>query len=169
MKTKWFHGFFVVLFLISTSCLAVAAEEKLASSVTAYMAVTPENNQVLADFIKKKLGVEVKQQYMSCGEIQAKMTAEAPRFSADMVIHACEPQAFLAKEKGWSLPYDSPNWRGLDKVWKDPDNHWFSHGTLSFFLVGSKKNWPKRAIPCRRAGMTSWIRNGRGKSLHPLR
>lgn len=127
----------IVCFWIFTALPVFA--QKLASSISAYMAVTPENNKVLADFVKEKLGVAVNQQYMSCGEIQSRMMAEAPRFSGDMVIHACGPQAFLARKEGWTLPYDSPTWRGLDKKWKDPDNHWFNHGTLSFFLVGSKK------------------------------
>lgn len=138
MKGKLGISMGLVVCLVMFFCLP-AYSEKLDSSINAYMAVTPDNNKLLADFIKEKLGVTVNQQYMSCGEIQSRMMAEAPRFSADMAIHACGPQAFLAKEKGWSLPYDSPTWRGATEVWKDSDNYWVSHGTLSFFLVGSKK------------------------------
>ena len=135
---RWIISVGLIACVLIFFCFPVHAQ-KLASSINAYMAVTPDNNKVLADFIKKKLGVSVNQQYMSCGEIQSRMMAEAPRFSADMVIHACGPQAFLAKKKGWTIPYDSPTWRGANEIWKDPDNHWFNHGTLSFFLVGSKK------------------------------
>jgi len=139
MKGKMLVCIGLLVCVMVIFCSLGKAEEKLASSISAYMAVTPDNNKLLADFIKEKLGVTVNQQYMSCGEIQSRIMAEAPRFSADMVIHACGPQAFLAKEKGWSVPYDSSTWRGASEVWKDPDNYWFSHGTLSFFLVGSKK------------------------------
>jgi len=151
MKSKWLISVGLVVCLLMAFALPMCAptppveeeappvEEELAKYIKAYMAITPENNIELCNFIKEELGVEVRQTYTSCGECEAKLIAEAPRFSADMVIHMCGPQAFVAKDEGWSIAYDSPIWREASEIWKDPDNYWWSHGNLSFYLVGSKE------------------------------
>lgn len=130
------------IFIFSSIALAggtkeVAEEEKLASSIRAYAAFAPDNNVELSKFFKEKLGVEIKYIDISCGEIEAKLTAEAPNFSAD-IVWACGPQAARAKREGWAIPYDSPSWRGVGVEFKDPDNYWFSVGNYQFILCGNK-------------------------------
>lgn len=113
---------------------APPVEEELAKSILAYMTIGDDNNKVVIDFIKEKLGVEVKVSDLSCGEVYARLEAEAPRFATDMVMYACAPEAMDAREKGWSVAYDSPNWRDAGPVFKDPDNYWWNLGNFHFVL-----------------------------------
>lgn len=92
----------------------------------------------IAEFIKEELGVELINHYSSCGEIEARLRVEAPRFSADMTLCSCSPQGFLCKTNEWTVPYDSPEWRDAG-LFKDPDNHWFDLGKYSFVVVGNKQ------------------------------
>jgi iron(III) transport system substrate-binding protein len=139
MKAKLIASVGLVLCLLMFFGISVAQEKKLASSITAYMGLSPSGNEEVTKFIKEKLGVEVKQTFMSYGEIGAKMKAEAPRFSADMCIGIGTPQAVEAKKEGWSVPYDSPTWRGVSELYKDPNNYHFNMGVDALAWVVNKK------------------------------
>ena len=121
-----------------TPAPAPAPAPQLAKSISAFMSIGLENDEAIAKYIKEKLGVEIEIFDLSCGKIHARLKAEAPRFSADMALAACGPQAADAKEYGWSVPYASPPWQGAGELWVDPDNHWCNFGNLSFVLVGNK-------------------------------
>ena len=152
MRSKWLISMGLVVCLLMAFALPMCApappaeeeeappvvEEELAKSIRAYMSSTPEHVADQANFIKQKLGVEVRYLYMSCGVIGARLEAEAPRFSADMCISVCGPQAVTAKKEGWSIAYDSPVWRGLGSEWKDPDDYWFNTACVVFVLVGNE-------------------------------
>ncbi len=114
-----------------------------AEEINAFMGTSPDNNAKIVKFIKDKTGITVNQTFQSCGEIEAKMKAEAPNFSADMVIGACSPQAFLAKRNGWSVPYLSPGWKGVPEVFVDPKGEWYNIATFSFVLVGNRDRLAK--------------------------
>lgn len=134
MKGKLVVGAALIICLGMFPCISAVAQE-----ITAYMAVSPEDNDKVTDFIKAQTGVTVKQTFMSYGEIGAKMKAEAPRFSADMCIGIGSPQAVEAKKEGWLIPYDSSTWRGASKLWKDPDNSYFNFALDSLAMVVNKK------------------------------
>jgi len=121
----------------------VLAGSAMAEDINAYMGTSPDNNAKIAKFIKDKLGVTVNQTFQSCGEIEAKLKAEAPNFSADMIIGACSPQGFLAKKSGWSVPYVSPAWNGVPEAFMDPKGEWYNIATFSFVLVGNKDRLAK--------------------------
>ena len=121
----------------------VLAGSAMAEDINAYMGTSPDNNAKIAKFIKDKLGVTVNQTFQSCGEIEAKLKAEAPNFSADMIIGACSPQGFLAKKSGWSYPYVSQAWKGVPELFMDPKGEWYNIATFSFVLVGNKERLAK--------------------------
>ena len=121
----------------------VLAGSAMAEDVNAYMGTSPDNNVKIAKFIKDKTGITVNQTFQSCGEIEAKMKAEAPNFSAEMVIGACSPQGYLAKSSGWSVPYVSPAWKGVPELFMDPKGEFYHMATFSFVLVGNKDRLAK--------------------------
>jgi len=116
-----------------------AANPKLAASITAFGGSgSVEIDGEVAKFIEKELGVKVKFDSLSHGVIHARVKAEAPRFSVDTCWNVGYPLMLEAKEKGWSVAYDSPNWRGAGDVFVDPDGYWWNNGSWSFVLVGNK-------------------------------
>jgi len=123
-----------------------------AADIRAYMGTSPDNNVKIVDFIKGKTGITVHQTFQSFGEIEARVKAEATNFNADMCIGTGSPLAFMAAEKGWSLAYSSPGWKGVAGVFLDPGKKWFNIGNFSFVLVGNKDKLAKKgcALP------TSW-------------
>ena len=161
MKSKWLISVGLVVCLVMTFALPMCApapappveeekppveeeappvveeEEELAPYITAYMADGAEVFAVISGYIKEELGVDMRYSFLSCGEIGARMRAEAPYFAVDFVS-ACGPQAYLAKEEGWAVAYDSPNWRGAGDLWVDPDNYWWNRDCFSFILDANK-------------------------------
>jgi len=133
------------LLLFSFSLVFAAGEkeaekkEELASFLTVYEGSgSVEIAGEVAKFIKEKLGVELKFSSESHGVIHSRIKAEAPNFSSDMCLNVGFPLMVEAKEKGWSVPYDSPNWKGAGDIWVDPDGYWWNQGMWSFVLVGNK-------------------------------
>lgn len=151
MKSKWLISLGLVVCLVLAFALPMCApapappveeeappvEEELAPYVKAYCSLTIDNGKLIEKFIKESLGVDIRYTISSCGEIEAKLLAEAPRFSADMDIGSCSTACFTAKRRGFCLPYDSPAWRG-ETTWKDPGNNIFGTGTFSFVTAGNK-------------------------------
>ncbi len=114
-------------------------EEELASYLRAYCSLTLDNGKLQGNFIKENLGVEIRYTISSCGEIEAKLLAESPHFSGDIVLGSCSTSAFTAKREGFTLPYDSPPWRDETRIeWKDPDNNIFGTGKFSFVAAGNE-------------------------------
>jgi iron(III) transport system substrate-binding protein len=129
--------------LVAAIFSVVLVSSAMAEEINAFMATSPDNNAKIVQFIKEKTGIDVKQTFQSCGEVEAKMKAEAPNFTADMVIGACSPQGYLAKKNGWTLPYVSPAWKGVPEVFMDPQGHFYHIATFSFVLVGNKERLAK--------------------------
>ncbi len=151
MKTKLI-GLGLVVCLVMAFCLPMCApapappeeelppvEEELASFITAIEgAGSVEIAGDWAKFIEEKTGVAVRFESLSHGPSHAKIKAEAPHFSVDLGSNIGFPLMLEAKEKGWSVAYDSPTWRGAGDVWVDPDNYWWNQGNWAFVLVGNK-------------------------------
>ena len=137
MKVKF------IAVLVAAIFSVVLAGSAMAEEINAFMATSPDNNAMIVQFIKDKLGITVNQTFQSCGEVEAKMKAEAPNFTADMVIGACSPQGYLAKRSGWTYPYVSPAWKGIPEVFVDPKGEFYNICTFSFVLVGNKDRLAK--------------------------
>ncbi len=111
----------------------VSAEE-----IKAYMGTSPENNVKIVNFVKEKTGIQILQTFQSFGEIEARVKSEAPNFNADMIVGCGSPLAFMAKKNKWSVPYQSPGWKGANPVFFDPQGYWFNISNFSFVLVGNR-------------------------------
>ncbi|MBN2568551.1 MAG: extracellular solute-binding protein [Deltaproteobacteria bacterium] len=144
MKTKLSMGILVIFSVMLVGGSVFAADE-----ITAYMGMSPDNNITVVKYIKKKTGIHINQTFQSFGEIEAKVKAEAPNFNADMCLGVGSPLTFMAKKNKWSAPYKSPNWKGVDKVFVDPEGYWFNISNFSFVLVGNKDALAKKgyALP----------------------
>jgi iron(III) transport system substrate-binding protein len=121
----------------------VFAGSAMAQEINAYMGTSPDNNAMIAKFIKDKTGITVNQTFQSFGEIEARMKAEAPNFNADMTIGCGSSTGFLAKKSGWAVPYISPAWKGVSDVFLDPQGNWYNIANFSFVLVGNKDRLAK--------------------------
>ena len=144
-KLKFFAVLIVVFIFATVSVFAggttpeVEEPEELAAFVTVYEGSgSAEIGGDVCKFIGEKLGIEIKFMAESHGPIHSKIKAEAPNFSPDMLLNVGFPLMVEAKEKGWSVAYDSPVWRGTGDVWVDPDGYWWNQGNWAFVLVGNK-------------------------------
>lgn len=118
---------------------AAAAKEKLAPFITIYEGSgSVEIGGKVAKFIQEKLGVELRFTSESHGVIHSRIKAESPNFTGDMALNIGFPLMVEAKQKGWSVSYDSPSWRGAGDVWVDKDGFWWNQGNWAFVLVGNK-------------------------------
>jgi iron(III) transport system substrate-binding protein len=115
--------------------------------VVCYASTTADIMEKFAKVVKEKTGVEVRFRYHSCGEILAKVMAEAPNFQADMLVMVCSPEMQMFKQKGWLVPYDSPVSKKVVRDWgkanpalvNDPDHTMLISDFWHFVLVGNKK------------------------------
>ena len=137
MKGKFIAVVVAAIFSVVLAGSAVAEE------INAYMGTSPDNNALIAKFVKDKTGITVNQTFQSFGEIEARMKAEAPNFNADMVIGCGSSTGFLAKKSGWSIPYVSPAWKGVPDVFMDQKGAWYNIANFSFVLVGNKDRLAK--------------------------
>lgn len=118
--------------------------EELAPFITMYEGTgSAELAGEIAKFIEEKLGVQVKFEALSHGVIHSRIKAEAPHFGADMTCNAGFPMLMEAKERGWSVPYQSPTWAGAAPDWADPDGYWWINSRWSFVLVYNKDRLAK--------------------------
>lgn len=131
-------GRLALMVLIPVLFIAFIMSDVHAQTVKAYMGLSPENNVKVVEFVKAKTGIQILQTFQSFGEIEAKVKSEAPNFNADMITGCGSPLAFMAKKNGWSVPYKSTGWSGVNPVFVDPEGYWFNISNFSFVLVGNK-------------------------------
>jgi len=143
MKKLKFFTVLVVVFIFATVYVFAGGtkppKDELARSITVYEGSgSAEIGGEVCKFIGEKLGVDLIFQSLSHGVIHSKVKASAPHFAADIGLNVGMPLALEAKEEGWSVAYDSPNWRGAGDVFVDPDGYWWNQGNWAFVLVGNK-------------------------------
>jgi len=127
------------------------SQGKESATITAYISTTAAIAEGFINLVKEKTGVEIKWRFLSCGEINAKLKAEAPNFNADMGIFVCAPETSMAKKNGWLVRYDSPAWKRVPREWGlinenvfiDPDNEWYNTNVYGFCLGGNKDKLAK--------------------------
>jgi len=134
MKTK---KNVLLVILASILYFVFYANSAYAQTVRAYMCMGPDSNAAVVKTIKEKTGITVSQNFQSCGEVEARLKAEAPNFDADIVI-AVSSQTALAKKNGWIVPYRSSGWEGISSMFIDPDGSSHCVGTYSYVLMGNK-------------------------------
>jgi iron(III) transport system substrate-binding protein len=128
----------ITLISVAFVLLFSAGAIQAADSINAYMGFSREVNEALAQKIQDELGIEVQNITLSWGEIWARLTTEAPRFNADMVLSFGAAQAIDGSKKGYYVAYQSPSWADIDSTFKSPEGTYYALGTFSFLLIGNK-------------------------------
>lgn len=99
--------------------MAAAAE-----SVTVYSSVDEENARKILKAFTEETGIEVRFVFLSSGPALARIQAEAQNPQADVWLGAPSENHVLAKERGLTQPYKSPNAAALPDQFKDPEGYW---------------------------------------------
>ena len=102
-------------------CLVLAAGfTGIANALTVYTAGPGPLAQALADDFKKETGIEVQVFQADTGKVMARLEAEASNPRADVVISASWESALDLDQRGWLLPYVSPNAATVPAQYKGP-------------------------------------------------
>jgi iron(III) transport system substrate-binding protein len=105
-----------------TSLLAI----NTAQALTVYSSVDEENAKLLLDAFTKATGVKTQMVFLSSGPAMSRIEAEKTRPQADVWFGAPSENHILAKERGLTEPYVSPNAAGLPDQFKDREGYWYA-------------------------------------------
>lgn len=126
------------------SLVFIMASVSVVSALTVYSSVDEENARVLLAEFMKATGIDVRFVFLSSGPALARMEAEAANPQADVWMGAPSENHVLAKERGLTQPYRSPNADVLEEKFVDPDHYW-----TAFYMnpmgVAVNKQWAERA------------------------
>jgi iron(III) transport system substrate-binding protein len=134
--------------MIAVMLLAVngfAAAPKL----TVYSSVEEEVTRNLLAAFTKDTGIETRFIFLSSGPALARLEAEKGNSQADIWMGAPSENHVLAKERGLTAPYKSPNAAILDRKFVDAEHYWHSF-YMNPMGVAVNKDWAKQnkvAIP----------------------
>ncbi|WP_333825592.1 ABC transporter substrate-binding protein [Pinisolibacter sp.] len=103
-----------------TSALAIGA----AQALTVYSSVDEENAKRLLDAFSKDSGVKVQMVFLSSGPALSRIEAEKARPQADVWFGAPSENHIIAKERGLTEPFVSPNAAALPDAFKDKEGYW---------------------------------------------
>jgi len=103
-----------------TSLLAIGS----AQALTVYSSVDEENAKRLLDAFTKDTGVKVQMVFLSSGPALSRIEAEKARPQADVWFGAPSENHIIAKERGLTEPFVSPNAAALPDAFKDKDGYW---------------------------------------------
>jgi iron(III) transport system substrate-binding protein len=114
---------------LSLRTLAAAALASLlgmssAHALTVYSSVDEENAKKLLDAFTKATGVETQMVFLSSGPALSRIEAEKANPQADVWFGAPSENHILAKERGLTEPYATPNASALSDEFKDKDGYW---------------------------------------------
>lgn len=134
MKGKLVLVVLAVILYIAFIGSSVFAEE----SISAYMGYAREINEGIAQNVKEKTGIEIKNLTLSFGEVWARIQAEKPNFHADMAIAFGMADGLKGKKERIFECYQSPAWSDISPPFRDADGCWYPTGNWSFVLIGNK-------------------------------
>ena len=116
----------------------------LVSALTVYSSVDEENARGLLAAFTEATGIKVRLVFLSSGPALARMEAEQSNPQADIWMGAPSENHVLAKERGLTQPYLSPNAAELDGKFVDPDSYW-----TAFYMnpmgIAVNTQWAERA------------------------
>lgn len=126
------------------SLVLIMASVSVVSALTVYSSVDEENARGLLEEFTKATGIDVRFVFLSSGPALARMEAEQANPQADIWMGAPSENHVLAKERGLTQPYRSPNADILDPKFVDPDGYW-----TAFYMnpmgVAVNTQWAERA------------------------
>lgn len=106
--------------------LVLAPAYVFAQSITVYSSVDEENAQKILSAFTKSTGIDVNFIHLSSGPAIARIEAEQVNPQADVWMGAPSENHVLAKERGLTQPYQSPNAAVLDPKFVDSEYYWTS-------------------------------------------
>jgi iron(III) transport system substrate-binding protein len=115
-----------LLVLVPGLLLAAPPPVPAAEEVVVYSSVDEENAKKLLDAFTKATGVQVRFIFLSSGPAVARLEAERANPRADVWFGAPSENHVVAREKGLTQPYLSPNARDLGAHFRDKDGYWTS-------------------------------------------
>jgi iron(III) transport system substrate-binding protein len=123
-----------------------------AQALTVYSSVDEENAKLLLDAFTKATGVKTQMVFLSSGPAMSRIEAEKARPQADVWFGAPSENHILAKERGLTEPYVSPNAAALPDQFKDKEGYWYAIYTnpLAFGVRTDILQHRKAPVP------TSW-------------
>jgi iron(III) transport system substrate-binding protein len=95
-----------------------------AQALTVYSSVDEENAKRLLAAFTKDTGVAVQMVFLSSGPAMSRIEAEKARPQADVWFGAPSENHILAKERGLTAPYATPNASALPDQFKDKEGYW---------------------------------------------
>jgi iron(III) transport system substrate-binding protein len=115
-----------LLMLVPALLVAAARPAPAADEVVVYSSVDEENAKKLLDAFTKATGIQVRFTFLSSGPAVARLEAEKGNPRADVWFGAPSENHVVAKDKGLSQPYLSPNAKDLAPHFRDKDGYWTS-------------------------------------------
>ena len=97
-----------------------------AQALTVYSSVDEENARLLLDAFTKATGVKTQMVFLSSGPAMSRIEAEKARPQADVWFGAPSENHILARQRGLTEPYVSPNAAALPDQFKDKEGYWYA-------------------------------------------
>jgi iron(III) transport system substrate-binding protein len=141
-----------LLMLVPALLMAAARPAPAADEVVVYSSVDEENAKKLLDAFTKATGIQVRFTFLSSGPAVARLEAEKGNSRADVWFGAPSENHVVAKDKGLSQPYLSPNAKDLAPHFRDKDGYWTSFYMNPLGLGVNTKVIKERGAPV----PTSW-------------
>ncbi len=136
-----------LLTVVSSLLLAAIRPAPAAEEVVVYSSVDEENAKKLLDAFTRATGVQVRFTFLSSGPAVARLEAEKANARADVWFGAPSENHVVAKEKGLTQPYLSPNARELAAHFRDKDGYWTSFYMNPLGLGVNTKILKERGAP----------------------
>ncbi len=109
----------LVAFLLSLTSISFAG-----GKLVIYSSVDEGNTKKILDAFTEDTGIKVSFVHLSSGPALARIEAEKNRPQADVWLGAPYENHIIAKDRGLTQPYVSPNAKDLAPNFKDKDGYW---------------------------------------------
>lgn len=135
-------SYLVVLVLVGLLAMmsAVGSAQQV---VTVYSSVDEENAAAILQAFTEATGIQTRLLFMSAGPALARLEAEKGNPVADVWMGAPSENHVLAKERGLTQSYVSPNAAALDPKFVDPEGYWTSF-YMNPMAVAINTRWQNR-------------------------
>lgn len=110
--------------LVLAAILAASTTVVSAQKLVVYSSVDEENAQAILGAFTQATGIEVSMTHLSSGPALSRIEAESNRPQADVWFGAPNENHILAKSRGLTQIYASPNADALGDDFKDADSYW---------------------------------------------
>ena len=120
-----------------------------AANLVVYSSVDEENSKVILEAFTKSTGIKVDMIFLSSGPAMSRIEAEKANPQADVWFGAPNENHIIAKERGLTEPYVSPEAKDLAPAFKDADGYWhaFYMNPLGFGVLTRELEKENKPVP----------------------